>query len=159
MENHWFWLILIQNNQFEKSLRPFCSLPPDRRRSCKLIWCPGSMLSSALLCTTLPTPNTKVAKGGWRFEFEFEPSNLFGAVDQNKQELYPNISKYIQDVRNIRSKYKMPSGSRPGPSQRTGRPGPARPSGAGPAAAWYFVLTLYILDMFVYFDIFFCHFW
>ena len=29
----------------------------------------------------------------------------------------PNISKDIQDIQDIQSKYKIPSGSRPGPSQ------------------------------------------
>ena len=60
----------------------------------------------------------------------------------------PNISKDIQDIQDIQSKYKMPSGSRPGPSQGPRGPGPARArplAWAGPAAAWYFVFTLYIL--------------
>ena len=57
----------------------------------------------------------------------------------------PNISKDIQD---IQSKYKIQSGSRPGPSQGPRGPGPARArplAWAGPAAAWYFVFTSYIL--------------
>ena len=65
-----------------------------------------------------------------------------------------HISKHIQD---IDEKWKIPSGSRPGPSPgpRTGRPGTARPcASAGPATAWYFAIVFYIFDLsWTYLDI------
>ena len=81
-------------------------------------------------------------------------------------QIYP---RYIQD---IQDKYKIPSGRRPGPAENRPKPGAARPrvpgrpvrgpglgpglGGAGPAAAWYFVFILDILDIFGYiFGIFF----
>ena len=35
----------------------------------------------------------KVAKRGWRFEFEFEPPNLFEGSTKNDQNIYPNLSR------------------------------------------------------------------
>ena len=70
-------------------------------------------------------------------------------------------SRYIQY---IQTRYKMPSGRRPGPAQarpkpgpRIDRPGSVRPRAwAGPAALWYFI---FILDVLEIYWIYFIYFW
>ena len=86
---------------------------------------------------------------------DFPASLIFHSTNMPKiyQRIYlKHVSKYMQDVQD---EYKIPSGSRPGPSPgpRNGRAGTARTSvWAGPAAAWYFVFNLcilYILDIWI----------
>ena len=71
--------------------------------------------------------------------------------------VYPNLSQYRQDVLDMKDNYKIPSGSRSGPSPgpRGSQAGVCGPCAwAGPAAAWYFVFILYIWEIsWMYLDI------
>jgi len=85
------------------------------------------------------------------------PQSAGTKIYQKYIQIYPI---YIQD---IQDKYKIPSGRRPGPAQARPKPGAARPrvpgrpvrgpglgpglGRAGPAAAWYLVFILDILDI------------
>ena len=79
-----------------------------------------------------------------------------------------NTQIYIQEIQDIQDKYKTARRG-PSPAQARGRAGPGRPvrgpglgpglGRAGPAAAWYFVFVLDILNIsWMNLDIFFVYF-